>query len=265
MKPWRLIRDGGADGHRNMALDEALLDSCREGGAGFPTLRLYSFQPSCLSLGAFQPWRTSVDLAFCREHGIEVVRRPTGGQAVLHHAEVTYAVVARLGEPPFGTGVRSSYDAISRALLAGIAALGIAARRGAGGPRPALPGAAMCFARATEHEIAAGSWKVAGSAQVRRRGAFLQHGSLPLEMNPRMLAGATGALRAGEAPPDLRGLAQVAGRRLGPEDLAGAILRGFGESLGVKLMTGRPTDAEALRAEWLRGHKYLTARWTFRR
>jgi lipoate-protein ligase A len=249
-----------------MALDESLLESCLSGGRGFPCLRIYSFRPACLSLGAFQPWRGSVDPSFCREHAIEIVRRPTGGQAVLHDEELTYAVIARLGDPPFGTRVRCNYDAISRALSAAFASLGVDAVAGAGAsPRAPDDPVAACFARTSGHELASGRWKIAGSAQVRRRGAFLQHGSLPLRMDPLLLAGATGTAPGAGAPPDVRGISAIAGREITGSELSDAIVAAFGDALDAELHEAPATTAESVRAEWLRGHKYLTTSWTLRR
>lgn len=269
MSSWRLIRSGSADGSRNMAVDEALLESCASGAPGFPCIRLYAFSPPCLSLGAHQPWRRSVDLGLCRSRGIEVVRRPTGGKAVLHDREVTYAVVARIGEAPFGTGVRGIYRSVSAALAAAYARLGVTASDGSGERSPGpLAGDPSCFAEPTGHEMAVGPWKVAGSAQVRRRGAFLQHGSLPLEMDADLLAAVTrgaGRERDARPAPDVRGLSRILGRRVEPEELERSILEAVAAELDARLDPGAPTPSEAARAEWLRAHKYLTAAWTLGR
>lgn len=127
--------------------------------------------------------------------------------------------------------------------------------------------APACFAGPGDHEISSGIWKLAGSAQVRRRGAFLQHGSLPLAIDAALLSGAVTpeGMGAGEPVPDLRGLAQVAGREIPAEELASAIRSAFRDALGARLEPGRLTPGEQLRAEQLRGHKYLTTAWTFRR
>jgi lipoate-protein ligase A len=139
-----------------MASDEALLDACAAGAAGFPCLRLYAFAPAALSLGFSQPIAGAADLAFCRRERIDVVRRPTGGRAVLHDAEVTYAVIARRDEAPFAGSVLDSYHLIARGLMAGFARLGIETSIGAGGrgappdparwpARPRRGAAARCY------------------------------------------------------------------------------------------------------------------------
>src|SRR5437867_13293237 len=121
---WRLLREGRADGAANMARDEALLDSALRGGP--PTLRIYSWLRPTLSLGAHQP-SSDTDLRACRRLGVDLVRRPTGGGAVLHDVEVTYAVAARFGEGPVPSSVIGVYEGISSALVAGLGLLGVPA------------------------------------------------------------------------------------------------------------------------------------------
>lgn len=276
---WRLIEDPPLDGYRNMAVDEALLESCASRAAGFPCLRLYSFHPACLSLGFSQPAEGAVDPSWCRSHGIDIARRPTGGRAVLHDAEVTYAVVGRYGEPPFPATVLDSYCVISRGLIAGFASLGLRAAVTAG-EKPAGPGAggAVCFAEPTRHEIASGEFKIAGSAQARRRGAFLQHGSIPIVVNMENLARATGSVGGEAAPPgaapgtvgcaglpEIRGVAQILGRDLSESGLRAALVDGFEKEFGVRLVPGALAGTERESAERLRADRYLSAAWTYRR
>jgi len=194
------------------------------------------------------------------------VRRPTGGRAVLHDDEVTYAVVARSGRPPFDGGVLDAYQVIAGALLAAFARLGITAalagsERSGGVPRSG----AVCFTEPSRHEIAAGPFKVAGSAQARRRGAFLQHGSIPISADASVLARATGTARGGAALPVVRGIAQILNRPIASHDLSDALRHGFEGVLGVRLVRDSLTPAEREHAEWLRAHRYLTTAWTFRR
>jgi lipoate-protein ligase A len=269
---WRLIEDGAADGYRNMALDEALLESCAAGSAGFPALRLYAFAPPCLSIGFSQAHERVVDLDFCRSRGIDVVRRPTGGRAVLHDDEITYTVVALAGRPPFDGSVLDVYGTVSRALIAGFEIVGLAAAvsasvRATGSPREG----AVCFAEPSRHEIGVSGFKIAGSAPARRRGAFLQHGSIPISHDMETLARAT-AGRDGPSSgttaatlPAMKGIAQILGAPVTREDLAVAIGRGFEAALGANLRSGATSPAERERAEVLRAERYLTTAWTFRR
>ena len=269
---WRLIEEPPTDGYRNMAVDESLLESCAGGGPGFPCLRLYAFSPPCLSLGFSQDHADAVDLAYCRRRGIDVVRRPTGGRAVLHDDEITYAVVARHGVPPFAGTVLDTYTVIARALIASFARVGVETAITSGATSSGSPReGAICFAEPSRHEIAAGAYKVAGSAQARRRGAFLQHGSIPITLDVVTLAGAAGALPGaprglrGEDLREMKGLAQISERPLAFSDLRVALREGFRQALGILLEPRSLAAAERERAEWLRAHRYLTAAWTLRR
>ncbi|MFW6192405.1 MAG: lipoate--protein ligase family protein, partial [Gemmatimonadota bacterium] len=130
---FRCLIHGPASGVRNMAVDEALMAGARRGAL---TLRFYAWEPACLSLGRNQRARDRYDLDRIRSMGLDVVRRPTGGRAVHHDRELTYAVAA----PADAWGsLRESYARINRALLAGLAGLGVpagAAGAGGGAPRP---------------------------------------------------------------------------------------------------------------------------------
>ncbi|MEP0774137.1 MAG: lipoate--protein ligase family protein, partial [Acidobacteriota bacterium] len=114
---WRFLLDPPAPGAWNMAVDEALAEAVAA-GASAPLLRLYRWHPPCLSLGASQPF-TVADVGFCSRHGVDLVRRPTGGRAVLHHHELTYLVAAPLGECLGTRELQGAYAAICGALVAG--------------------------------------------------------------------------------------------------------------------------------------------------
>jgi lipoate-protein ligase A len=254
-----------------MALDEALLDACVASPEGFPVLRLYAFQPACLSIGFSQEFARAVDAGWCRSNGIDVVRRPTGGRAVLHDAEVTYSVVARRDAPPFDGDLLAVYEAVSGGLLAAFRLLGLDAAISKEAPSAGSPGGgAVCFAEPSRHEISAGGLKIAGSSQMRRRRAFLQHGSIPISLDAGRLAAATGTAplplpKGSSDPARAHGLGALIGRALSPAGLRAAIRSGFEEAFGVRLAPGRATPSERERAEWLRAHRYLTEAWTLRR
>ena len=125
---WRLINDGDLAGARNMARDVAILESVAATEAP-PTLRLYGWDPPCLTLGRHQGV-DAADLEFCRTEGIDVVRRPTGGRALLHHLELTYSVVAPLGAGPMPRGLQDAYRSICSALVRAMRGLGVDADLG---------------------------------------------------------------------------------------------------------------------------------------
>src|SRR5262245_29819226 len=123
---WRLLIDDFADGAANMARDEAIA-AVHASGVTPPTLRLYRWRPACMSLGRFQR-SAAIDRAACTHAGVQVVRRPSGGRALLHDDELTYGVIARADHPLIASGsVVESYRQISAALLAGLRRLGVAA------------------------------------------------------------------------------------------------------------------------------------------
>ncbi len=161
-----------------MARDRALLDELVAGRRP-ATLRFYSWNPACISLGLGQS-EEILDTDAVRAAGLDVVRRPTGGQALLHDQEVTYSVVASQQDPAVGGTLMQSYHAISEALLAGLATLGISGAGAPCEPRPASGLTPICFASASAEEVLVGGRKLIASAQWRSRGAFLQHGSLLL-------------------------------------------------------------------------------------
>jgi lipoyl(octanoyl) transferase len=181
---FRLILHPPMEGRLDMAIDEALAEAVG-GGHSPPVVRLYGFSPPTLSLGRFQKVRGRLDERLMGADGVTLVRRPTGGHAVLHDRELTYSVVlskAESGPLLGGTRKREVYLFIARMLLAGLARLGVAATVNA-----AQRGDVHnpdCFGSAGEYEIAGGDGrKLIGSAQMTTRLAILQHGSLPL-VNP---------------------------------------------------------------------------------
>jgi lipoate-protein ligase A len=298
METWRLLIDQPARGAANMARDEAIA-TCAHGGPP-PTLRLYRWRPACLSLGRFQR-SAEVDRAACARDCVEVVRRPSGGRALLHGCELTYAVIARADHPLLGgASILESYRRISLALLAGLRRLGVAAelrpatsRRGdrvtgrqgdeatendALTHSPAHPvthspahASAACFDTAAAYELTVAGRKLVGSAQTRWNvgghagaGVLLQHGAIPLTPHAGRLAA---LLR--RAPDDLGAkmiaLDEALGRTATFDELAQALVAGFTESWGVAFERGELTDQERALEEQLRADKYASDGWTYGR
>ncbi len=257
---WRLLVDPDADGAWNLAVDEALLEHQVAEPDRAPTLRLYGWRPAALSLGRFQPSNASHDPVYLREHRIDLVRRPTGGKAVLHECERTYAVVAGLRHEPFPGGVLDTYRRIASALCEALQRLGIPARAAAAEARIDArgPGAA-CFATPSRHEISVAGMKLIGSAQLRRRGAFLQHGSILIRSDPERLAAALGLP---SVPRGYTDLATVLGREPAVDRLDRALADGFTTAFDAGLSTGELTAAERETATRLRAWKYHSVAWT---
>jgi len=172
LENWRLIVDPPSDGAENMATDEALLMSSASGGWAGPVLRLYGWKTPTISIGYLQ------DAAPLLGAGLPVVRRITGGRAVLHDSEVTYSVVASTSGEKFSGGITAAYSAISRCIVAALKDAGVDARFSGAWPGAGYRKSAACFSTHTRHEILAGKGKIAGSSQRRLKGSFLQHGSI---------------------------------------------------------------------------------------
>jgi lipoyl(octanoyl) transferase len=213
--------------HRQVARGEAL-----------PTLRFYTWDPPALSLGYFQRLEDVADVAACHRLGVDIVSRPTGGRALLHHRELTYSVTAPEGCLKIPASVLEAYRLFSRALVRGLTRLGVPAELapGSGRGRGLAPGA--CFDAPAAYELQVAGKKVAGSAQMRRDGALLQHGSilfsLPLELYRQVLLPPPGS-----GPDFLRSLEEGAagledlGYRVDLEDLKAALRDGFAEVLDI--------------------------------
>ena len=262
MRPsaWRLIVDAEQDGASNMATDEAMLEAYdAERREAQPTLRLYGWRPAALSLGRNEPAAAAYDGRAAAREGIDVVRRPTGGTAVLHEFERTYAVAGARGAAPFDGGALDLYRAIADALVSALARLGV--RASAVEPVRGFRGrsAGTCFETTGAWEIAAGGRKLVGSAQARRRRAFLQHGSIPLRLDSARLASITGEAVDGDRFTDLE---RAAGRPVHAEEVDRALIAAFEEAFGASWTTEGLSEAEALRAAELRCWKYDSIAWT---
>ena len=262
---WRLIADGAAPGAWNMAVDEALAEAVAA-GASPPVLRLYRWSPACLSLGFAQP-PAAADAAFCAAHGIDVVRRPTGGRAVLHHLELTYGVAAPLGRGPLGFDLQAAYRAICAALVAGLGRLGVPAELSgaptAGMIRPieALP----CFVGPASGEVIAGGRKLVGSAMRRVGDAILQHGTILEGWDGALQAGCLGLADDSSLRPAVITLADLLGDVPAPELHASAIVAGFEATFGVAFEASALSAAERARAGLFARERYGHPRWTIDR
>lgn len=268
MMEWRYIHSGAMSGAMNMALDESLLQSVAEGNS-LPILRLYRWQPATVTLGYAQNARSDVNLDACREAGLDVVRRATGGRAVLHACEVTYAVIAPVQQGGFEGSVLDCYRVIAEALQHTLETLGLSSKLVPGCRQPASARSerAVCFTAPSQYELLIDGCKVAGSAQKRQGRGFLQHGSLPLEMDLNLLSRILPGNR--ELPPEKRfrkvgWLNRWAERPLTIAEVEETLVAAFERQLDAKLCNSRPTVAEMTLAERLCVEKYATPEWTFR-
>jgi lipoate-protein ligase A len=272
---WRLLDTGPHDGFTNMAVDEALLEVYAASG-GSPLLRFYRWSPPALSLGYGQQIEADVNLERCRALGIDVVRRPTGGRAVLHDDEVTYSVVIREDDPLAAMGVLASYLMVSQALIRGLSHLGIAAaliplRRPVRAPAQGI--SPVCFVSPSSYEVAVDGQKIIGSAQRRSKGVIMQHGSLPIRLDREMLftvlRSPTGMGYSAHEEETFRArmtTLQEAGKQAYDyAEVIRALSRGFAETWDIELRPSDLTAEERRLSAHLRATKYALDAWTWQR
>jgi lipoate-protein ligase A len=266
---WRLIVDSPAQGAWNMAVDESLLEQVGR-GESLPTLRLYAWEPACLSLGYAQPF-ADVDTARLHERGWEVVRRPTGGRAILHTDELTYSITAPHDEPRVLGTVLESYNRLAQALLCAVKSLGVPVEMKEHRPGQDSAQGPVCFEVPSAYEITVGGRKLIGSAQARRREGVLQHGTLPLCGD---LGRITQALVFPEdAARDVAAekllsrattVEAVLGKRIEWKTVAQAFVHAFESELALTFERGELSPVENARAKDLVREKYAHASWTGR-
>ena len=250
------------DGATNMALDEAILQARLQEIAP-PTLRFFSWDPPTVSLGYGQGLDAAINVEACRQLGVGLVRRPTGGSAIYHDTlerEVTYSVVARAGDFEGSGDLLETYRWIGAGLTAGLRRLGVAAEMVPVKPSDPSAMPAFCFARTGSYEVEVNGKKLVGSAQRRQSGAFLQHGSVLLGADVarlRVLFPQEGDPLAG-----MTTLEKVLGRRPRFDEVVDAVAAGLRETHGLDLTPGGLTrDEEALMDRLVR-EKYDTDAWT---
>lgn len=249
LSDWRLIQSDPTSGPRNMAIDEALLQAVKNGDSP-PVLRLYSWTPPCLSLGYGQSL-DEIDLDRLADAGWGWVRRTTGGKAILHTDEMTYAVIGTNEDPRLSGTILESYLVLSQALANALTRLGLSIRI-----EPEMKASSsglgenpVCFEVPSAYEITSGGKKLVGSAQARKRRALLQHGTIPLygdlgritdvlhytNEQARQVAGENIVRRATTVEREL-------GKRVEWEEMAEAIQWAFTETLNIRLV---PSDLNA--------------------
>lgn len=265
--PFRLLFSPPGDGATNMATDEALLHHAARIGAVI--VRVYGWARPTLSLGRNQTAQGLYDPERLAAEGVDVVRRPTGGRAVLHWREVTYTVAAPLGAlAPADAPRRASYGRINRLLVAALARLGVGAREAAPTGRSPRPDGAPCFEVPTGGELvvdgdgAAAARKLVGSAQWQEAGALLQHGSLLVDDDQSRLA--TLAARPLPAVPPPATLRAALGRAPSLDEVGAALFAAVraGEDPHAAPLASDPAfEADVL----LRTARYREAAWTWRR
>jgi lipoate-protein ligase A len=257
----RFIDQGENPAAFNMALDEAISVAVRQKHSP-PTIRLYQWDIPSVTIGFFQ--RTSdINTVYCAEKGYPVIRRITGGRAILHDAELTYSVSSLKDSFPFGNRLFEDYSIISKALAHGLASLGVDAhlsfskKRAEGHRYPA------CFKAVSYGEVTVGGRKIIGSAQKRYHDGFLQQGSIMLDFRPEELSNVLN----GCTEEDCREIGAVnsSSGKLLMRDLKLSLKEAFEKELRVKTITDGPSTFELSLAKELEIKKYAAREWNFAR
>jgi len=232
---WRYIDSGHNIGIYNMSLDEELLARA-QAGEKIPVLRFYGWQPPAVSIGRFQKTEGAVDADACKQLGFDIVRRITGGRAVLHHTELTYSIIACTDDPLFPHTVLGTYKIIAAGLLEGLKNLGIHAEMVSRTDHTAHlvkkdPKAPACFSSPSWYEIVVNHKKIIGSAQRRLTGAFLQHGSILIGYDPALEAK---VIPRGSAEGCVTCIQNELNRTVSFDEVKQAFLDGFSQALGIE-------------------------------
>ncbi len=221
--------DPPRDGHWNMEEDLRLLSLAEESVSRITVCRFYQWDPAAVSIGRHQTVARALDLGYCQSRGIPWIRRPTGGRAVFHGAELTYAVVSNDPELT-GRRIEETYRRIAKALQLGLELVGVPVQpaRAELEESVRLRGVVQkpCFASPSRYELLVEGRKVAGSAQRRLRRSVLQHGSVPIEIDYQQMGRVLGYSPA-MLQSRMISVVEAAGRRVDFPELADAMKQGF--------------------------------------
>jgi len=263
----RVIYSPFQDGATNMATDQAIMEAVGEGRVS-PTLRLYGWLPACLSLGYMQSLR-DIDLDRLKAKGWTLVRRPTGGRAILHVDELTYSISLPQDHALVQGDIVTSYRRLSDALQAALKSLGLEPEAD---KRLKAAVTAICFETPADYEITIEGRKLIGSAQVRKHKAVLQHGSIPLYGDISRICEALiypDAASRDRAKMQVRQRATTIeaalGRRVEWKTAAHAVVNAFADVFQIAYTQGELTPEESIRLEHLRYETYGSDAWTYKR
>jgi lipoate-protein ligase A len=280
---WRLIKDSYNNGFINMAVDEAIMIAHKNGLVP-PTIRFYQWSPPAVSLGYFQDLKKEINVKVCQDIGIDIVRRPTGGKAVLHDQELTYSFIIKENDPLVNDSILETYKKISGGIIRGLSYLGIKAElvplRGKlenhllGRSDKArihhLDFKSICFSVPSQYEVQVEGKKMVGSAQVRKGGVVLQHGSLLIKLEKDKLFSVFNfpSVQIREKLKSkfkATSLEEILKRKIDFSELSNILPRGFEEEFGVRLVESKLTEPEEKISKVLLENKYSTYEWNYLR
>ncbi|MFD1037829.1 biotin/lipoate A/B protein ligase family protein [Virgibacillus byunsanensis] len=267
---WYFIDSGYCTPAFNMAMDEILLDWHSEGKIP-PVLRFYGWKPAGISVGYFQKVSGKIDVKSVEKHGIELVRRQTGGRAVLHDQELTYSVLVSEDHPRMPSSIKEAYMVISKGLLEGFNELGIHADFSIPKGKQTND-SAVCFEEPSWYELVIEGKKAAGSAQTRKKGIILQHGSVPLDVDEIKLFDLFiyPNERVKERTRRAFGDKAVTINRVSKQpytfdDVKTAFKKGFERGLNIELEPFRLSEEQMSEVTDLAETKYRNAKWNYSR
>ncbi len=269
IKIWHLYLSPPATGAWNMAVDEALLESVTHGDS-LPTLRLYSWTPPCLSLGRSQPF-SDVDIKTIKKNGWEIVRRATGGRAILHTDELTYSIIAPKDNHHVKGTLLESYQHLAQALLLALKTLGVNVAMNEKKMARETQKNPICFETPSTYEITVNGRKLIGSAQARKKDGVLQHGSLPLTGDLRRVTEAlyfpnaeSRQIAAEKLLMRASTLESALGQEIAWDAASKSFIHAFETVLGIRFKRRDLSPSEKNRASELIQKKYAHPDWTER-
>jgi len=280
---WRLIKDSYHNGFINMAVDEAIMIAHKNGLVP-PTIRFYQWSPPAVSLGYFQDLKKEINVKVCQDIGIDIVRRPTGGKAVLHDQELTYSFIIKENDPLVNDSILETYKKISGGMIRGLSYLGIKAElvplrgklksnllvRSDKARIHHLDFKSICFSVPSQYEVQVEGKKIVGSAQVRKGGVVLQHGSLLIKLEKDKLFSvfnfhSVQIRKKLKSKFKATSLEEILKRKIDFSELSNILPRGFEEEFGVRLGESKLTEPEEKIFKDLLENKYLTYEWNYKR
>jgi len=259
MKEWFLIIDQvPLKGSLNMAVDEFLLNSLGDEPQTY--LRFYQWERPTVSLGYSQPVSRVVNIEHCHSHGIDLVRRMTGGKLVVHHQEVTYSICSSDIEI-FTSTLHGSYRLVSQALMRGLEKMGLKPRLAENSPFFYVRSTMPCFSYPAPNEIEIEGKKIVGSAQKRVGRKFLQHGSIPLQHDEKLLCEVSLFTEKNDGP-RMSSLSEALGRKIDFRWTVGLLVAGISEFFGVSFIAKSFNQREMDLILRIQAEKYEDENWT---
>jgi len=250
---WRLLITKDRTAYNNMAIDWAVLKASSNGEVQ-PTVRFYTWKPSAISIGYFQSLDEEIDLNKCKKHGVDYVRRITGGGAVYHEHELTYSIVIPENHPQISKNIMESYGCICGAVIKGLSQLGIESKY------------------APINDIIVNGKKISGNAQTRKSKTVLQHGTVLIDVNVEkmfsLLKVPNEKIRdkmISDVKQRLISIKHLLGKDVSFDEVANTMKKGFEEEFNIELVEGSLTEKEIEDAEIFEKEYFSSKEWNHKK